>query len=34
MAGPVSGQGRQMRFATSAMLRRLAFRYHGSFLYR
>ena len=34
MAGPGSGQGRQMRFAISAMLRRLAFKYHGSFLYR
>src|SRR3954454_4723846 len=34
MAGPGSGQGRQVRFAFSAMLRRLAFKYHGSFLYR
>ena len=31
---PVSGQGRQARFATSAILRRLAYRYHAGFIYR
>src|SRR4029079_15791953 len=32
--GSVSGQGRRLRFALSAMTRRLAYRFHGSFLYR
>jgi uncharacterized heparinase superfamily protein len=32
--GSVSGQGRQMRFALSAMLRSAAYRYHSSVFYR
>src|SRR6266498_2186821 len=32
--GSVSGQGRQARFALSALQRQLAFRFHASFLYR
>jgi uncharacterized heparinase superfamily protein len=32
--GSVSGQGRQLRFAMSALQRQTAFRFHGSLLYR
>ncbi len=32
--GRISGQGRQLRFAMSAMSRQMAFRYHASILYR
>jgi uncharacterized heparinase superfamily protein len=32
--GSVSGQGRQMRFAMSAAARSVAYRFHGSLLYR
>ena len=32
--GSVSGQGRQLRFAWSALRRQAALRFHGSFLYR
>ena len=31
--GPISGQGRQFRFAMNAMQRQVAFRYHASFFY-
>src|SRR4029079_15571715 len=32
--GSVSGQGRRLRFEPSAKTRRLAYGFHGSFLYR
>src|SRR5262245_17170627 len=32
--GPASSQGRQLRFAMSAVARRVAFRFHSSLLYR
>ena len=32
--GPISGQGRQFRFAMNAMQRQMAFRYHASVFYR
>ncbi len=32
--GPISGQGRQFRFAMNAFSRQMAFRYHASFFYR
>jgi uncharacterized heparinase superfamily protein len=32
--GPISGQGRQFRFAVSAMSRQMTFRYHASVFYR
>jgi len=32
--GPIAGQGRQLRYAMSAMQRQMTFRYHASVLYR